>query len=55
MKNRVRYSNPQLESLPIKEVGRKRGLSVGSSSLSDDEAISHFRNDQLMEAINRLE
>jgi hypothetical protein len=52
MKNRRRYSNP----LPIEELGRfKRGLSVGSLSLSDDEAISHFRNDELMEAINRLE
>jgi len=54
--NRIRYSNPQLEPLPIERLGRaRRGLSMEITSSVDDETINNFRNDQLMEAIKRIE
>jgi hypothetical protein len=53
---RIRYSNPQLEPLPIERLGRvRRGLSMEIPSSIDDETIDNFRNDQLMEAIKRIE
>jgi len=56
MNKRIRYSNPQLEPLPIERLGRvRRGLSMEISSSIDDETIDNFRNDQLMEAIKRIE
>jgi len=56
MTNRHRRSKSQLQPLPIERLGRvRRGLSTGALSAIDDETVNHFRNDQLMEAINRIE
>jgi hypothetical protein len=54
--NRIRHSNPQLESLPIENIGRsRRGLSMEISSSISDETINKFHYNQLLEAIRRIE
>lgn len=54
--DRIRYSNPQLEVLPIENVGRyKRGFSMEIPSSIDDETIKYVRDDQIKEALRRIE
>jgi len=56
MTHRVRHSSPELEFLPIERLGRlRRGLSMESSLLIDGKTINHLRNDQLIEAVNKIE
>lgn len=54
--DRIRYSNPQLEPLPVDIlVPYRRGFSMEFPSSIDDETINYFRNDQIIEAIQRIE
>jgi hypothetical protein len=53
---RVRHSYSHPESLPNERSGRLiRGLSLEPSMVLDNDAIFHFQNNQLMEAITRIE
>ena len=53
---RVRHSNPHLESLPTENSGRlKRGLSLQPSIVINRNTLHHFRKNQLIEAITRIE
>lgn len=60
MKNRVidriRHSDPQLQFLPTERLGRsKRVFSLEVSTSISEDTINHLRNNQLLEAINRIE
>jgi hypothetical protein len=55
-RDRVRHSNPHLEFLPTEKLGRlKRGLSLEVSSTINDETINRFRNNHLLEGINKFQ
>ena len=56
LRDRVRHSNPHLEFLPTEKSGRlKRGLSLEISPIINDETINRFRNNHLLEGINKFQ